>query len=222
MRPAPAALHAGPGSLTFGTEVFLNDQSAVTAPRIVTLSNPKSKTQKRTIVVSGIQASGDFIVPSNACLAALDPGSKCSLPVSFSPTGAGTRTGQLTITSDATGDNMTIALAGTGAQAALSVEPRILKFGKVRFGTPSKPRKITVRNRNPAPITIAISNIVLLNTDFVVLNDTCSGLILGPGTRCSLMVDFAPLTKGPETASLTIGNDTAFGPQSVTLTGFGE
>jgi hypothetical protein len=75
----------------------------------VTVTN----TGTATASVSSIAASGDFS-QTNTCGTSIAANASCSVSVSFRPTASGTRTGSLTITSNAAGSPTTVALSGTG------------------------------------------------------------------------------------------------------------
>jgi hypothetical protein len=104
--PNSATLATNPSSLTFATQA-LNTTSAGQA---VTVSN----TGTAAASVSGVSVSGDFL-QSNTCGTAIAAGASCTVNVSFRPTASGSRTGTLTITSNATNSPTTVALSGTGA-----------------------------------------------------------------------------------------------------------
>jgi Alpha-1,3-glucanase catalytic domain D1/F5/8 type C domain/NedA-like, galactose-binding domain/Alpha-1,3-glucanase catalytic domain D2/Cep192 domain 4/HYDIN/CFA65/VesB-like, Ig-like domain len=104
--PNSATLSTNPSSLTFATQA-LNTTSAAQA---VTVSN----TGTAAAAVSGISTSGDFSQTNN-CGSSIAAGASCTVNVSFRPTASGTRTGTLTITSNATNSPTTVALTGTGA-----------------------------------------------------------------------------------------------------------
>jgi Alpha-1,3-glucanase catalytic domain D1/F5/8 type C domain/NedA-like, galactose-binding domain/Alpha-1,3-glucanase catalytic domain D2/Cep192 domain 4/HYDIN/CFA65/VesB-like, Ig-like domain len=104
--PNSATLSTNPSSLTFGTQA-LNTTSAAQA---VTVSN----TGTAAAAVSGISTSGDFSQTNN-CGSSIAAGASCTVNVSFRPMASGTRTGTLTITSNATNSPTTVALTGTGA-----------------------------------------------------------------------------------------------------------
>jgi len=103
--PNSASLSASPGSLTFGTQ-SLNTTSASQA---VTVTN----TGTASATVSAVSVSGDFSQTNNC--ATIAAGASCTVNVSFRPTASGTRSGTLTVTSNATNSPTTVALTGTGA-----------------------------------------------------------------------------------------------------------
>jgi hypothetical protein len=101
-----ATLSANPSSLTFATQA-LNTTSTAQA---VTVSN----TGTAAASVSGVSVTGDFS-QTNTCGTSIAAGASCSVSVSFRPTASGTRTGSLTVTSNASNSPTTVTLSGTGA-----------------------------------------------------------------------------------------------------------
>jgi len=103
---SPAAtLSTNPSSLTFASQP-VNTTSAAQA---VTVTN----TGTAAANVSSIAVSGDFL-QTNTCASSIAAGASCTVNVSFRPTASGTRTGTLTITSNATNSPTTVPLSGTG------------------------------------------------------------------------------------------------------------
>jgi hypothetical protein len=101
--PGPI-LTANPASLTFAGTVV--GQSAATQTATVSNSGTTSAT------VSGVTASGDFSQTNNC--ATLAVGASCTITAKFTPTTSGTRTGAVTVTSNANNTPTTISLSGTG------------------------------------------------------------------------------------------------------------
>jgi hypothetical protein len=104
--PDSATLSANPTSLTFASQA-LNTTSGSQA---VTVSN----TGTAAATVAGVSVSGDYS-QTNSCGTSIAAGASCTVNVSFRPTVAGTRTGSLTVNSNATNNPTTVALSGTGA-----------------------------------------------------------------------------------------------------------
>ncbi|HEX4998070.1 MAG TPA: choice-of-anchor D domain-containing protein [Terriglobia bacterium] len=105
---------AGLVSLSAITLAFDADVVGTTSPpRAVTVSNQGTA----PIVFTGIIVSGDF-ARTTTCGATLAVSAVCSITVTFSPTEAGSRTGSVSITSDASNNPRTISLAGTGLSSA--------------------------------------------------------------------------------------------------------
>ena len=100
-----ATLSANPSSLSFGSQATGTTSSA----QAVTVSN----TGTAAASVSSIAASGDY-AQTNNCGSSIAAGASCTVNVTFTPTATGTRTGAVTITSNATNSPTTISLTGTG------------------------------------------------------------------------------------------------------------
>ena len=101
-----ATLTASPTSLTFASQA-LNTTSAA---QTVTVHN----TGTAAAAVSGVSTSGDFS-QTNTCGTSIAAGASCTVSVSFRPVASGTRTGSLTVSSNATNNPLTVGLTGTGA-----------------------------------------------------------------------------------------------------------
>ena len=114
-----------PTALTFASK----DIGTTSTVRSSTLSN----TGTATLNISGILASGDY-ARTTTCGATLAAGANCAISVTFTPTAAGTRTGAITISSNASGSPHSVSLNGTGvliAQTigAISFSPNSLRVG---------------------------------------------------------------------------------------------
>ncbi len=101
-----ATLSVNPSSLTFASQAV----NTTSSPQTVTVHN----TGTAAAAVSQIAATGDFS-ESNTCGTSIAAGGSCTVSVTFTPTASGTRTGSLTVTSNASNSPTTVALTGTGA-----------------------------------------------------------------------------------------------------------
>ncbi|MET7398601.1 choice-of-anchor D domain-containing protein [Dactylosporangium sp. NPDC005572] len=106
--PNAPTLSTMPSSLTFGSQVV----GSTSAAQAVTVTN--SGTAAAT--VTGVSVSGDYTQTNNCGSIAV--GASCVVNVSFRPTATGTRTGTLTITSNASNSPTTVSLTGTGGSTA--------------------------------------------------------------------------------------------------------
>ena len=112
--PAPAvALSAN--DLDFGPV----DLGTTSAARRITLTNSGTA----TLNLTALGAGGDFQL-SHDCPASLAAGGSCTFSVVFQPTVAGSRTGTLTIASNASGSPHTVTLTGTGMLSVAPAAPR--------------------------------------------------------------------------------------------------
>jgi hypothetical protein len=101
-----ATLSTSPASLTFASQAL----NTTSSPQTVTVTN----TGTAAAAVSGIATTGDFS-QTNTCGTSIAASASCTVSVKFAPTASGTRTGNLTITSNASNSPTTVALTGTGA-----------------------------------------------------------------------------------------------------------
>ncbi|WP_405579342.1 choice-of-anchor D domain-containing protein [Streptomyces sp. NBC_01190] len=101
-----ANLSTSPSSLTFASQA-LNTTSAA---QTVTVTN----TGTAAAAVSGVTAGGDFS-QTNTCGSSIAVNASCTVSVKFTPTASGTRTGSVTVNSNASNSPATVALTGTGA-----------------------------------------------------------------------------------------------------------
>jgi hypothetical protein len=108
--PGPV-LNAAPASLSFpGTDV-----GSSSAAKTVTVTNSGTAAAS----VSGVTATGDYSQTNNCSSVAT--GSSCTVNVTFKPTASGTRTGTLTVTSNANNSPATVSLTGSGIGATTNL-----------------------------------------------------------------------------------------------------
>ncbi len=196
-----------PASLTFQSQLI----STTSGGELVYLSN--TGTGPLTFSGSGIAVSGDF-AQTNDCGAALAPATSCAITVTFTPTAAGTRTGSLTVTSNAA--PQTVSLTGTGASAAPTVTaaPESLVFPAQLLKIRSAAQSVTLKNSETTAVSIAS---VAISGDFTKTG-TC-GTSLGAGKSCIENVYFTPTAAGTRTGALTF--TLSSGVVAVALTGTG-
>jgi len=103
-----------PTSLSFSAQVV----GTSSASKAVTVKN----TGSGPLDISSITTSGDFSQTNN-CTGAIAAGASCTVNVVFKPTAGGSRTGTLTIASDASNGTQTVSLTGTGEDFTLSASP---------------------------------------------------------------------------------------------------
>lgn len=194
---------------TFGPQVLGTTSVAYNA----TWSNQSTKSATFTSVT----ASGDFAETNNCTTAAVTPGHFCTITFKFTPTALGTRTGDITITSNL--GTQTIALTGTGTGVGLSGTSLSLtgiNFGNQSVNTTSAPTAVTLTNDNTTSLTV--SSVAVAGT-FAQTNN-CVGTIAAKGT-CTVNITFTPTAAGPVPGTLTITDNDTTGTQTIPLTGMG-
>jgi Abnormal spindle-like microcephaly-assoc'd, ASPM-SPD-2-Hydin/Cep192 domain 4/HYDIN/CFA65/VesB-like, Ig-like domain len=104
---ATKTLSVSPTSLSFG-----NVNTGSSASQTITITN----TGNSTVSISQVSATGTGFSAPNSPIS-LTPSQNTTVAVQFAPTTAGSATGSVTITSDATGSPATVTLSGTGVTA---------------------------------------------------------------------------------------------------------
>ncbi|HEV2207408.1 MAG TPA: choice-of-anchor D domain-containing protein [Verrucomicrobiae bacterium] len=102
-----------PSSLSFSSAQVVGITSAA---QTVTLSN----TGNALLSITSVATSGDF-AETNTCASSVVAGANCTISVTFMPMAAGSRTGTLTITDNASNSPQTVALSGTGEDFGVAV-----------------------------------------------------------------------------------------------------
>jgi pimeloyl-ACP methyl ester carboxylesterase len=109
---------------------------------------------------------------------------------------------------------------GTGTGPLANLSPTSLSFAGQGLGTTSAAATVTLSD--PRSVALSITSIAITGTnagDFAQTN-TCGGSVAAE-TNCAINITFEPLALGTRTASLTITDDAANSPQTVSLSGVG-
>ena len=204
-----------PTSLTFSATPVGQTSAAQT----VVLTNTGNVDLTITgITMPGVN-TGDF-AQTNTCgplPATVLAGRNCAFSVTFKPTAEGTRLAFVTIDDDASNTPQSIALSGTGVLAPIvGLSPTILAFGSQGATGPSQ--TVTLANNGSAPLTISG---VGITGQFSISSNTCVAPVAAGG-NCAIDVKFAPTTPGTASGTLTITDNAAGSPHTVTLSGNGQ
>ena len=205
-----ATLAANPTSVSFGTI----GTGSSSSPLTVTLSN----TGTASASIGGVTVSGDF-TQTTTCGSTLAAGSSCMVAVVFRPTAAGTRTGTLTVASNASNPTLAVPLSGTGAStgtATLTASPSNLAFASTSVGSSAPAQSVTISNTGTA--AAAISR-VSVSGDYS--EATTCGSSLAAGATCTVAVTFAPTAAGTRTGTLTVASNATNPSLTVALSGTG-
>lgn len=202
-------LSANPTSLSFG-----NVSVSSPASQTVTVTNSGSS----SVSISQVTASGTgFSLSAIALPATLAAGQSTSFSVTFAPASAGSVTGNVTVTSNATNSPLTIAMSGTGVKPLINVTPSTVSFGNVTVGV-TNTQTMTVQN--PGTATLSVTQATVSGTGFSVSGLTLP-LSVAPGASASFNMGFAPASAGSFTGSLTLTNNATNPALSIPLSGSG-
>ncbi len=181
---------ASPRAVIDKAAVAFPDQrvGSLSTSQVVTLSNTgAADLHVGSVDLAGIDR-GDFTVaPSPAC-ATLAPGASCSVTLTFAPTAAGNRSGQVEVVSDDPTGTRVVGLTGTGTSAVITLRNPTLDLGKVKAGR-SVTKSLSLTNTGTAGLSIG-SVVPTASVGFSATLGTCTGVVAA-GRTCSISVTFA-------------------------------
>jgi hypothetical protein len=184
---------------------------STTAPTVFTLTNLLSPAA--TANIQSITATGDFaVLPASTgdCTQSLASTAACTLQVVFAPTAPGSRTGTLTVVTDA--GTATAALSGYGtADPGIALQPGALIFNN-QSGAAATQQTINVVNTSAS--VVAIGTPTTSSASFSAVS-TCGSL--SPSAQCSITVTFTPGGTFAQ-ATLSLPVSTGSGAQLTTTT----
>ena len=218
------ALHAETVSLTGAGYLAATDTLSATSLSFASQQvNTTSAAQTLTLTNSGdvaltisslISSSTEFAVAST-CGVSLAAHANCALTVTFTPSAAGSRSGNVTLVDSA--HTQTIALTGTATSPpSLVLSPTALGFPATIVNQTSATEIITLSNTGGGATT---PQSPAITGDFAITNNTCTGS-LQPNTGCSIAITFTPTATGTRSGTISIGSSA--GAQTATLTGTGN
>jgi hypothetical protein len=152
---------------------------------------------------------------SPALPAHLVAGQSISVPITFSPTGAGLINATLTATTS-TGTEATVSLNGTGRlpAATLGYSPPVVSFGGTAVGG-QLTESLTIRNDGGEPLKI--TGVSAPEAPFAVVGTPPSGATIAGGGSLLVTLEFHPTQLGPFEG--TLGLETTGGDAQIPLTG---
>lgn len=148
--------------------------------------------------------------------ATLNPGQSLSFTALFSPTAAGSASGSISISSNASNPNLVIGLSGFGtAQGQLTLTPTSANFGTVTVGSTSS-QSGTI-SASGSSVTLSSGSI---NSSEFLLSGITFPLTLAAGQSAPVTLTFAPQLSGNASATLSFASNAANSPtESLTGTG---
>jgi hypothetical protein len=216
--PSPA-LTMSVTSLDFGA-VQVNKQETL---QVMLASSGTAPVTISSTAIAGAQfgiASSSFPAGITSLPATLNPGQQITLNIAFQPTATGAVTGDLTVSSDASGAATNVALTGNGVPAPapkLVLSATTLNFGSTQLGSKTT-QPLTITSSGTAPLTI--SQLAITGTQFTDGNPSLP-ITLQPGQQMALALDFDPATAGVDAETLTITSNATPANVSVALSGSG-
>lgn len=207
---ATPGLTSNPVSLNFANVNVGNSNS-----QTVTLTN----TSTGTLSISKVAVTGPGFSASGVALPlSLAAGNQISLKVTFTPTSMGAATGSITITSNASNPNLTVALSGVGMMPQIAAVPTSVAFGSVPIGV-SNTQTLTLKDSGNA--NLVISQVTITGTGFSISGPALPATVT-PGNSVALTVRFSPGVAGNAAATVSIGSNAASLSVPVTGTGISQ
>jgi hypothetical protein len=171
-----AAAWVSTNSLTFGSQ----EAGTASAAQTIILMN----TGAAALAVSGVNVTGDFVA-THSCTTPLAEGASCQISVKFSPASSGSRTGTLSIASNASAGPTVITLTGTAT-------PAVITIGAAPGGSTSA----TVTNGLSATYNLSMTG--------------SAGVSGAVSLTCSNVPQYATCTINPPSVSLSSGGTASF------------
>jgi HYDIN/CFA65/VesB family protein len=217
------------GSLVLATADGSNDfgDVALGSPRTIayTLTNPSTTASGRLTITTN---NPRFVVDADACAAAasagLVNGESCSFNVTFAPINSDAVTGSLSVQSPGAGETA-VSISGRGRSA-----PHLGATGNRDFGVGivdqqainEAANQFTWALTNDGDLATGALQITNANpAEFVVSNDTCTGLSVPGHGSCAMDIRFAPSSATPHTANLVVTDPSTMQLLTLVMTGTG-
>ncbi len=207
---AAATLGANPASVSFGSV-----QVGANQPQTITLNNGSGSA---ITITQALAAGTGFSMSGLSLPATLNPGQSISFTATFAPSAAGSATGSIAISSNASNPSFSIPLSGTGVTAGvLSANPTSIAFGSVAVGSSqSHSQSLT----NTGGSLLHLSTATVTGAGFATTGLSVP-TTLNAGQSLTFNVTFTPLSSGNASGSLALTADGSVTNLSVTLSGSG-
>jgi hypothetical protein len=202
-------LSASPSSYNFNSVVVGSNSQ-----QTITLTNSGAT----TITINQVSSTGaGFSTSGITSGQTIAVGAQTSFTATFAPTVAGSASGTIAISTDASNPTLSIALSGTGLQASVSASPTSIAFGSVVVGN-SNSDVITLKNSGNA--TSTFSQISVSGSGFSVSGISTSSTVAAGGTL-NFNAVFTPASAISSSGSITLTTNGSPAQISISLTGSG-
>jgi phospholipase C len=194
----------------------------VTTGTTATLTRNLYSEGTAALAINSFSINNSAFAQTNNCPSTLNINKSCTITITFSPTKNSGYNGDLFVYDSASDSPQYYKLSGTGISGApiVSLSATSYIFPDQVVGTTSVPHVFTLTNTGTA--SLAVTSIVLKGSnpsDFAETN-TC-GSSVAAGASCKITVTFTPTTTGSRSASVSITDNAAGSPQTISLSGKG-
>jgi len=176
-----------------------------------------------TVAVADVEISAPgFAVSSDSCSGeTLEPGTSCTVDVSFRPKAVGDQGATLDLRLR-DGGGASVPLAGRGGNANLELSIAALDLGQARIE--AEEQTGTIEIVSSGEIGLATESLKIVGraaSSFRVQSEDCTAKTVSPGGRCTVTVSFRPVSAGQAEAELVVASDASSGAATVALKGEG-
>jgi len=201
-------LAAGTSPLSFGS---------VTVGQSKTLSETITNSGGTTVTVSQVSATGTgYSVSGVSVPFTLAAGAGKSFNVVFAPSAAGSPTGTLTVTSDASNPSLQVSLTGTvPSLGVIAASPTSLSFGSVQVGNSATRSEVL---SNTGGSAISVSQVAVSGAGYGISGVTVP-FTINAGQSFTFNVSFTPLAAGSPTGSISVASDASNTLPAISLSG---
>jgi hypothetical protein len=215
---------SGPAVSLSATSVPFGEQNPGTESdaAVVTLTNTGNAALTINSIVLGGANPSQFIYGTTTSCSTVAAGGTCTFRIRFYPTASGTDSAVITITDNAAGSPHTISLTGTGIPIpVVTLSAASVPFGNENVKTESAAQVVTLTNTGKANLSISSIALTGANPSQFVYGTTTSCATIAAGGTCTFRARFYPTTAGADSAAITITDNAAGSPHSISLTGTG-
>jgi Abnormal spindle-like microcephaly-assoc'd, ASPM-SPD-2-Hydin/Protein of unknown function (DUF1573) len=208
---ATSSLKATPGTVAFGTV-----PTGATTTQTIQLANSGSA----SITVSGITVSGSGLTISGVSAPLnIAAGKTANLTASLKLTSAGSASGAIKFTSNATDPALSVSWSATAQASVVTLQPSPaqLSFGSVTVGTTDT---LQIAFKNTGNSDAKISGISVAGTGFALAGSSAS-TTLTPGQYLTLNVTYDPKSAAGNTGTLTVTSNATTAKLNIPLSGTG-
>lgn len=208
---AAGQVAANPASLSFGSVQMGSSKSLS-----VTVTN--SGGSSVTISQATTSGPGFSLAPASLPIT-LGAAQNTTFSVTFTPQSAGSASGNLTVTSNASNPTLNVPLSGSAAgPGQLTPTPSSLAFGNVPVGG-SLPLSVQIANSGGSSVTVSQASVSGTGFSLAPLSLPAT---LGVGQNLTVGVTFTPISAGAASGSLTVSSNGSNPTLNVGLSGTGS
>ena len=206
----PGQLTANPASLAFGSIQVGNN---------LTLMDTLTNTGGASVTVSqATLTNASFTLSGPALPLTLGAGQSAAFSVGFSPQSAGSVSGNIAFTSNASNPTISVALSGNAVlPGQLTANPASLAFGSVQAGN-NLTLMDSLTNNGGASVTISQATVTGSGFSISGLNVP---LTLNPGASVTFSALFAPQSTATASGGITVTSNASNPTLTVSLSGTG-